>query len=121
MSATLPIVTTPTFVGCPIRKICGYVSANVVREAYHLNEKEGFEQGRYALYAAVMDYLEEEAIQDISDKAKRLGANAIVGFSIRHGNSCQFLAGDSRQDRWSAHAEGTAVVVETQRMNPQVG
>lgn len=114
------LVSTPTVEGYPPARIFGDLSANAVWEAAHLAErrfKEAWDNGRYGVYKAIMDQLEKDVIRDLSEQARALGANAIVGFSIHYGTA-PLLQGSGAVfmqcagDRWYAHAEGTAVFID---------
>ena len=120
MSEPILVVTTPTVEGCVPKAVLGYVSANSVWESIHLAErrfKEEYSNGRYGIYEAIMERLEKDVLRDIKAKARALGANAIVGLTIRYGNGpilkgAQGAFMGCEGDRWFAHAEGTALLLD---------
>ena len=63
--------------------------------------------GRSGAYQEVMKSMQDEAISELKDEARQLGANAIVGFSIDYEN-----VGSKNKSLIMACAKGTAVVVE---------
>ncbi len=120
MTEPVLLVSTPTVEGHPPVRVCGYVSANAVWEAAHLADrrfKEAWEDGRYGIYEAVMDRLERAIRRDIKAQARKLGANAVVGFTVRHGTAPLLRGAGAvfmtcEGDRWCAHGEGTAVLID---------
>lgn len=77
------ITTTPTIEGHPIRQYHGVVSAeaiigaNMFRDLFaSIRDVIG---GRSSVYESVLIEGRETALRELTDRAMRLGANAVVG------------------------------------------
>jgi uncharacterized protein YbjQ (UPF0145 family) len=78
--------TTPTIEGRPIREYKGVVTgetiigANVIKDFFaSVRDIVG---GRSASYERVLHEAKDAAMQEMQDRARELGANAIVGIDI---------------------------------------
>jgi uncharacterized protein YbjQ (UPF0145 family) len=107
----MEILTTHTVEGRNILEYKGLVTAknaraiNVVRDI--LTSFRDFFGGRSGSYEEVLDQMQYEVIQVVSQDAQRLGANAIIGFSLDFDN-----IGSKNKSLIMAFARGTAVVIE---------
>lgn len=63
--------------------------------------------GRSASYQEVMKLMQDDVIAEAKEEASRLGANAIVGFTLDYDN-----VGSKNKSLVMASARGTAVVIE---------
>jgi len=105
------ILTTPILDGVEIIEYKGLVTAknvravNVVRD--FLTSFRDFFGGRSGSYQDVMDEIQREVIAEISREAEKLGANAIIGFSLDFDN-----VGSKNKSLIMAFAKGTAVVLK---------
>ena len=75
----IPVTTTPDFQGKEIKKYLGIVCAE---KASSINVLLG--RKMLASYENSLFDTREEALKDIQDQAKALGANAIVGIDINY-------------------------------------
>ena len=105
------IFTTPILDGIKIREYKGVVisrnvrAVNIVRDFFtHFRDIFG---GRSASYQDVMKAMQDDVIAEAKEEASRLGANAIVGFSLDYDN-----IGSKNKSLLMASAKGTAVVIE---------
>ncbi len=105
------VFTTPILDGLKIREYKGIVivrnvrAVNIIRDFF-----TGFRDifgGRSQSYQDVMREMQNEVINEARAEARRLGANAIVGFSLDYDN-----IGSKNKSLLMASAKGTAVVVE---------
>jgi len=104
------LTTTPTIEGRRITRYCGVVAgeailgANVFKDLFAgIRDLVG---GRSATYERELQRARDIALQEISDKAGELGANAVVGIDLDYevlgqGNGMLMVS-----------ASGTAAVVE---------
>jgi uncharacterized protein YbjQ (UPF0145 family) len=105
------IFTSPIVEGDRIAEYKGLVTAknvravNVVRDFFTVFRD--FFGGRSMSYQAVMEDVEREVISEIKEKAKNVGANAIVGFALDFDNISA-----KRKSLLMAYAKGTAVVLK---------
>ena len=105
------IFTTPILDGVEITEYKGLVTAknvravNVVRD--FLTSFRDFFGGRSGSYQDVMDDIQREVIAEISHEAEKLGANAIIGFSLDFDN-----IGSKNKSLIMAFAKGTAVTIK---------
>jgi uncharacterized protein YbjQ (UPF0145 family) len=63
--------------------------------------------GRSGSYQNVMEDIQRETIEEISQSAEELGANAIIGFTLDFDN-----IGSKKKSLIMAFAKGTAVVLK---------
>jgi len=107
----MEILTTPIVEGRKIVEYKGLVTAknvravNVVRDFFTFFRD--FVGGRSGSYQEVMDNIQREVIEEISQEAQKLGANAIIGFHLDFDN-----VGSKNKSLIMAFAKGTAVVLE---------
>lgn len=103
------ITTTPTIEGHPVRQYKGIVSSETVIGANAI--KDFFASitdivgGRSSSYESVLEKGKEIAVKEIEERARKIGANAIVGLSLNYetlGNSGGMIM---------VTATGTAVIV----------
>ncbi|MBP8819185.1 MAG: YbjQ family protein [Syntrophomonadaceae bacterium] len=80
------LTTTPNIEGQPIREYLGLVAgeaimgANVVRDIFaSITDIVG---GRSGAYEAKLNEARRIAVDEMTEKARRLGANAVVGIDI---------------------------------------
>lgn len=80
------LTTTPTVEGRPVRQYLGIVTAetiigaNVFRDV--MASLRDFFGGRSGSYEEVLRQAKETALRELSDRAERLGANAVVGVDL---------------------------------------
>lgn len=80
------LTTTPTVEGRPIREYQGIVTAetiigaNVIRD--FMASVTDFFGGRSRTYENVLIEGKEKALQELSDRAAAMGANAVVGVDL---------------------------------------
>ena len=105
------IFTTPILDGIRIKE---YKDLVVVRNVRAINIIRDFFTifrdifgGRSGAYQEVMKSMQDDVIAEAKEEAIRLGANAIVGFSLDYDN-----VGSKRKSLLMASAKGTAVVIE---------
>ena len=107
----IQIFTTPILDGIKIRQYKGVVivrnvrAVNVIRD-FFTSFRDIF-GGRSESYQEVMRIMQDDVIAEARDKAARLGANAIVGFSLDYDN-----IGSKNKSLLMASAKGTAVVID---------
>ncbi len=107
----MQIYTTPIIEGIQIREYKGLVTAknvraiNVIRDFF--TSFRDFFGGRSGSYQGIMDEMQQEVIYEISQEAEKLGANAIIGFSLDFDN-----IGSKSKSLVMAFARGTAVIIE---------
>ena len=105
------IFTTPILDGIKITEYKGIVisrnvrAVNIVRD-FFTSFRDIF-GGRSASYQDVMKAMQDDVIAEAKEEAARLGANAIVGFSLDYDN-----IGSKNKSLLMASAKGTAVVIE---------
>ena len=105
------IFTTPILDGIKIKEYKGIVIArnvraiNIVRDFF--TSFRDIIGGRSGSYQEVMKAMQADVIAEAKQEAKKLGANAIVGFSLDYDN-----IGSKRKSLLMASAKGTAVVIE---------
>lgn len=102
------VTTTPTVEGRPIKSYLGIVSgeaimgANVIRDIFaSITDVVG---GRSGAYEAKLMEAREIALEEMVERARRLGANAVVGVDLDY----EVV----REGMLMVTASGTAVVVE---------
>jgi len=104
------IFTTPILDGIKIRQYKGIVivrnvrAVNVIRD-FFTSFRDIF-GGRSASYQEVMKLMQDDVIAEAKEEAMRLGANAIVGFTLDYDN-----VGSKNKSLVMASARGTAVVI----------
>jgi uncharacterized protein YbjQ (UPF0145 family) len=107
----IPILTTPIVEGSTVAEYKGLVTArnvravNVIRD--FLTAFRDFFGGRSESYQEVMAEMEQEVLNEIRAETTRLGANAIIGFSLDYDN-----IGSKNKSLLMAHGKGTAVVLK---------
>ena len=78
--------TTPNIEGKKIEQYLGVVSAEVIIGANFLKDIMGglrdFFGGRSATYEKVLDEARQKAMEELTERAQRLGANAVVGIDL---------------------------------------
>ena len=105
------IFTTPILDGIKIKQYKGFVIArnvravNIVRD-FFTSFRDIF-GGRSASYQDVMKAMQDDVIAEAKEEARKLGANAIVGFALDYDN-----VGSKNKSLLMASAKGTAVVIE---------
>jgi len=111
MNEEVQIFTTPILDGIKIKQYKGLVvvrnvrAINVIRDIFtSIRDIFG---GRSDSYEDVMKEMQDEVIAEARAEAVRLGANAIVGFSIDYDN-----IGSKQKSLLMASGKGTAVVIE---------
>jgi len=107
----IQIFTTPILDGIKIRQYKGLVlvrnvrAVNIVRDFFTVF-RDIF-GGRSGAYQEVMREMQDDVVAEARQEAARLGANAIVGFSLDYDN-----VGSKGKSLLMASAKGTAVVIE---------
>lgn len=103
------MTTTPTIEGKQITQYKGLVfgevvsGANIVRDFFaSITDIIG---GRSGVYESKLNASRQEALQELSEEARKIGANAVVGVSIDY----QSMGGN--KGMFIVVATGTAVVV----------
>jgi uncharacterized protein YbjQ (UPF0145 family) len=105
------IFTTPILDGIKIKEYKGIVIArnvravNIVRD-FFTSFRDIF-GGRSASYQDVMKDMQDDVIAEAKEEARKLGANAIVGFALDYDN-----VSSKNKSLLMASAKGTAVIVE---------
>jgi len=105
------IFTTPILDGIKIKEYKGFVivrnvrAVNVIRDIF-TSFRDIF-GGRSGSYQEVMRLMQDDVIAEAKQEASKLGANAIVGFSLDYDN-----VGSKRKSLLMASAKGTAVLIE---------
>jgi uncharacterized protein YbjQ (UPF0145 family) len=78
--------TTPNIEGKKIEQYLGVISAEVIIGANFLKDIMGglrdFFGGRSATYEKVLDEARQKAMEELTERAQRLGANAVVGIDL---------------------------------------
>jgi uncharacterized protein YbjQ (UPF0145 family) len=111
MTDDIQVFTTPILDGIKSKEYKGFVIArnvraiNIVRDFF--TSFRDIIGGRSQSYQEVMEAMQAEVIAEAKQEAKKLGANAIVGFSLDYDN-----IGSKRKSLLMASAKGTAVVIE---------
>jgi uncharacterized protein YbjQ (UPF0145 family) len=106
----IQIFTTPILDGIKIRQYKGIVivrnvrAVNVIRD-FFTSFRDIF-GGRSESYQEVMRLMQDDVIAEAKGEAMRLGANAIVGFTLDYDN-----VGSKNKSLVMASARGTAVVI----------
>ncbi len=107
----IPILTTPIVEGSTVAQYKGLVTArnvravNVIRDFF--TAFRDFFGGRSESYQEVMADMEREVLTELRSNAARLGANAIIGFTLDFDN-----VGAKNKSLLMAHGKGTAVVLK---------
>jgi uncharacterized protein YbjQ (UPF0145 family) len=105
------IFTTPILDGIKIKEYKGIVivrnvrAVNIIRD-FFTSFRDIF-GGRSESYQEVMKSMQDDVIAEAKDEARKLGANAIVGFALDYDN-----VGSKNKSLLMASAKGTAVVIE---------
>ena len=97
------LTTTPTVEGHSIREYRGIVCGEVVAGVNFIKDFIG---GRSGSYENELIEAREKALEEMSDRARELGANAVVGIDIDY----EALGADNGM--LMATASGTAVVID---------
>lgn len=78
--------TTPNIEGKKIEQYLSVISAEVIIGANFLKDIMGglrdFFGGRSATYEKVLDEARQKAMEELTERAQRLGANAVVGIDL---------------------------------------
>jgi len=104
------IFTTPILDGIRIKEYNGVVIArnvraiNIIRDFFTVFRD--FFGGRSESYQEVMRSMQQDVIAEVKEEARKLGANAIVGFSLDYEN-----IGSKNKSLLMASARGTAVFI----------
>jgi uncharacterized protein YbjQ (UPF0145 family) len=107
----IKIFTTPILDGIRIKEYKDIViernvrAVNIIRD-FFTSFRDIF-GGRSGSYQDVMKSMQDEVIAEAKEEARRLGANAIVGFSLDYDN-----VGSKSKSLVMVCAKGTAVVLE---------
>jgi uncharacterized protein YbjQ (UPF0145 family) len=105
----LMVVTTPTLPGYSVVKVLGAVTGLTVRTrgvgGKFVAGIEGMFGGEVTSYSSEAEKARKESLQRLIDKAKRMGANAVIGADFETSDILQGTA-----TLFSAY--GTAVVVK---------
>ena len=105
------IFTTPILDGIRIKEYKGLVivrnvrAVNIIRDFF--TAFRDIFGGRSESYQEVMKAMQNDVIAEAKEEAKKLGANAIVGFALDYDN-----IGSKNKSPLMASAKGTAVVIE---------
>ena len=105
------IFTTPILDGIKIKEYKGIVivrnvrAINIVRD-FFTSFRDIF-GGRSGSFQEVMRTMQEDVIAEAKEEARKLGANAIVSFTLDYDN-----IGSKGKSLLMASAKGTAVVIE---------
>jgi uncharacterized protein YbjQ (UPF0145 family) len=105
------ILTTPIVEGTAVSEYKGLVTArnvravNVIRDFF--TSFRDFFGGRSESYQEVMADMEREVLAEVRSEAARLGANAVIGFTLDFDN-----IGSKSTSLLMAHGQGTAVVLK---------
>lgn len=106
------IVTTPILEGRSIRTYHGPVFSQVVAGfgvgRSFFGSLRSFAGGRSESHEELVHEIRAQAIEDLKAEAARLGANAIVGFTI----DTEMIGSGSDGGLLKMHAMGTAVSLE---------
>ncbi len=111
MNEDIQIFTTPILDGIRIKQYKGLVivrnvrAINLIRDIF--TTVRDIIGGRSSSYQDVMKEMQDEVLAEAKAEAVRLGANAIVGFSIDYDN-----VGSKQKSLLMASGKGTAVVIE---------
>jgi len=105
----MTISTTPTLEGHPIKEYRGLVTgetiigANIFRDFFAgIRDIVG---GRAGSYEEVLREAKDTAVREMTDEARRLGANAVVGVDL------DYETLGSANDMLMVTASGTAVII----------
>ena len=105
------IVTTPILDGFKVRKYHGAVFAQVVSGfgvgRSFFGSLRSFAGGRSESHEALVATIRAQAIEDLIEEAKKVGGNAIIGFSV----DMEMIGSGSDGGLLKAHAMGTAVEI----------
>jgi uncharacterized protein YbjQ (UPF0145 family) len=107
----IPILTVPILEGTTIVEYKAIVTSrnvrgvNVIRDFF--TAFRDFFGGRSDSYQDVMAGMELEVFKEIREEAMRLGANAVIGFTLDFDN-----IGSKNKSLLMAHGKGTAVVIQ---------
>jgi uncharacterized protein YbjQ (UPF0145 family) len=107
----IQIFTTPILDGIKIKEYKGIVivrnvrAVNIIRD-FFTSFRDIF-GGRSESYQDVMKAMQSDVVAEAKEEARRLGANAIVGFALDYDN-----VGSKNKSLLMASAKGTAVVIE---------
>lgn len=80
------LTTTPTIEGHPIQQYCGIVTAETIIGANFVRDIAAgirdFFGGRSSSYENVLIEAKQTALNELQQRAERLGANAVVGIDL---------------------------------------
>ncbi len=80
------LTTTPIVEGSPIREYCGVVTSEVIVGANFVKDfmanLRDFFGGRSGAYEDVLRKAKDSALNELAERAQRLGANAVVGIDF---------------------------------------
>ena len=104
------ITTTPTIEGKRIKEYKGLVFGEVVSGANFIHDFfasiTDVIGGRSGVYESKLNKSRQEALDELAEEARKVGANAVVGVSFEY----QSMGGD--KSMFIVVATGTAVVAE---------
>ena len=113
----MEITTTPTIEGKPIVKYCGVVAGEAILGANIFKDLmagvRDLVGGRSATYERALKEARELALDELQQRAKVLGANAVVGIDLDY----ETVGGGMLM----VSASGTAVIVTGPNPNAPVG
>jgi len=107
----IQIFTTPILDGIKVKEYKGVVisrnvrAVNIIRD-FFTSFRDIF-GGRSQSYQEVMMAMQDDVIAEIKAEARKLGANAILGFSLDYDN-----IGSKNKSLIMTSAKGTAAVIE---------
>lgn len=103
------LTTTPTVEGYPVKQYLGVVSsetiigANVFRD--FMAGVRDFFGGRSSAYEKVLKKAKDSALQELSERAAEMGANAVVGIDL------DYETVGANGSMLMVTASGTAVII----------
>jgi uncharacterized protein YbjQ (UPF0145 family) len=85
-SANMIVTTTPTIEGRTVRTYLGVISSETIIGANFIKDILGglrdFFGGRSSTYEKVMEEAKESALRELEDKARAMGADAVIGIDL---------------------------------------
>ena len=80
------LTTTPTVEGFPVKRYCGLVCGEVIAGVNFVKDfaagLTNFFGGRSGSYEEELINAREQALQEMTQRAEQMGANAVVGIDI---------------------------------------
>ena len=103
------LTTTPTIEGSPIKQYIGVIGSETIVGANALRDFSAsikdFFGGRVGSYENVLRQAKENALQELTNRAAQLGANAVVGIDI------DYETVGANGSMLMVAASGTAVII----------